>query len=206
MDNVFSQGQMAMLFELPEQDVLNNNRKVKVLAAPAGLHDIEYDINMSKEDYINSGFYEVKVGIAPIRTQSVNRYMQCQRKQYALKHRVTSTIHACMEDTLQKVAMKVTDLMFKLWDKGQIVVALTRTKFGKNIIVFGEKEETVEAIVRLVQIRSQWTDFMENVLDLINENDNNPTRVPTLTQSSFPFQICDIALPHCKIGFLYFLI
>ena len=36
MDNVFSQGQMAMLFKLPEQDVLNSNRKVKVLAAPTG--------------------------------------------------------------------------------------------------------------------------------------------------------------------------
>ena len=48
---------------------------MKFLAAAAGLHDIEYDINMSKEDYINSGFYEVKVGIAPILTQSINRYM-----------------------------------------------------------------------------------------------------------------------------------
>jgi hypothetical protein len=47
---------------------------------------------------------------------------------------------------------------------------------------------------------------MENLLDLITENDNNPTRVPTLSQSSFPFRICDIALPHCKTGFVYFLI
>jgi hypothetical protein len=155
MDNVYSQGQMDMLYELPEQDVLNSNRKVKVLAAPAGLYDIEYDITISKEDYINSGFYEVKVGIAPIRTQSFNRYMQCQRKKYALKNLVTSTIHACMGDTLQKVAMKVTDFMFELWDKGQIVVTLTRTKFGKNIILFGEKEKTVEVIVILVLIRSQ---------------------------------------------------
>ena len=132
--------------------------------------------------------------------------MKCQRKQYALKRRVTSTIHACMGDTLQKVAMKVTDLMFELWDKGQILVSLTRTKFGENIILVGEKEETVEAIVRLVKIRSQWTDFMENVLDLITDNDNNPTRVTTLTQSSFSLRICNIALPHCKTGFVYFLL
>ena len=111
-----------------------------------------------------------------------------------------------MGDTLHKVAMKVTDLMFELWDKGQIVVALTRTKFGKNIILVGQKEETVEAIVRFVQIRSQWTNFMESVLDLITENDNNLTRLLTLTQSSFPFLIFNIALPHCKTGFVYFLI
>ena len=73
MDNVYIQGQMAMLYDLPEQDTLNSNRKVKVLATPAGLHEIEYDIIMSKEDYINSGFYELKVGIAPILTQSINR-------------------------------------------------------------------------------------------------------------------------------------
>ena len=112
---------------------------MKVLAAPAGLHDIEYDITMSKEDYINSVFYEVKVGISPILTQSINRYMKCQRKQYTLKHRIKYTIHAFMGYTLQKVAMKVKYLMFELWDKGQIVVALTRTKFGKNIILVGQK-------------------------------------------------------------------
>ena len=85
-------------------------------------------------------FYEVKVDIAPILTQAISRYLQAQRKQYALKHRVTSTIHASMGDTLNKVAMQITDAMFKLWCKAQIVVALTQTKLGKNVILVGDVE------------------------------------------------------------------
>ena len=53
-------------------------------AAPTGLHDIEYDDSMSKDDYTAKGFHEVEVGMAPIRTQAINKYQQAQRKQYAI--------------------------------------------------------------------------------------------------------------------------
>ena len=85
---------MALLFDLPNQEQINQNRKINVLAAPTGLHDIVYDNNKSKNDFIRMGFYEVKVGLAPVRTIAINRYQQAQRKQYALRHRVTSTIYA----------------------------------------------------------------------------------------------------------------
>ena len=150
-DGLYSQGQMALLYDLPNQDAISQNRKIKVLAAPTGLHDIEYDDSMSKDDYIAKGFHEVEVGMAPIRTQAINKYQQAQRKQYAIRQRVTSTIHAAMVDTLTKVAIQVTDRMFELWDKAQIIVALTRTKIGKNIIFVGNKQETIESIIRLVK-------------------------------------------------------
>ena len=60
--------------------------------------------------------------------------MQAQRKQHALKHRITSTIHSAMGDILNEAAMKLTGTMFELCDKAQIIVALTRTKHGKKII------------------------------------------------------------------------
>ena len=57
---------MALLFDLPSQETIVRNGKVKVLAAPTGLRDIEYDQSTSKDDYIERGFYEVEVGVAPI--------------------------------------------------------------------------------------------------------------------------------------------
>ena len=60
-----------------------------------------------------------------------------------------------MGDTLNKVAMQLTGTMFELWDKAQIIVALTRTKLGKNIIFVGDKNETINSIIKLVQTRSQ---------------------------------------------------
>ena len=156
------------------------------------------------------GFYEVDIGLAPTRTQAITRYQQAQRQQYGLKHRVTSTIHAAMGDTLSKVAMQITDTMFELWDKAQVIVAFSRTKVGKNVILVGDKEETIESIVKLVQRRSQWTDYMEDIMKLITideTQENLTTRVaPSLDQSSFPFRICDISLPQCQTGFVYFLI
>ena len=50
---------------------------------------------------------------------------------------------------------------------------------------------------------------MENILNFItisNDNPNNQDTVPTLNQDTFPFRICDISLPQCKTGFVYFLI
>ena len=48
--------------------------------------------------------------------------------------------------------------------------------------------------------------FMANILELITIDENNPRRVPILTQESFSFCIRDISLPVCNISFVYFLI
>ena len=209
-EGLYSQGQMALLYDLPEQEVLQRNGKFKVLAAPTGLHDINFDNDETKEEYIDMGFYEVDVGLAPVRTQAISRYKQAQRSQYGLKHRITSTIHASMGDTLSKVAMQITNSKFELWDKAQLIVSVTRTKIGKKLIFVGDKEETIESIIKLVQKRSQWLDYMENILDLITigeEEQNLTTRVlPHMNQDSFPYRICDMSLPHCKTGFVYFLL
>ena len=144
---------------------------IKVLEAPTGLHDIIFDHSSSKEFHFSKGFEEIEVGIAPIRTHGVCRLMQAQRKQYALKYRVKSKIHSAMGDTLNKVAMQFIGTMFELWDKAQIIVALTRIKLGKNIFFVGDKNEIIDSIIKLVQTRSQRTDFMENNLSLVTIND-----------------------------------
>ena len=51
----------------------------------------------------------MSVWIVPQRIQSVGRNIQAQRKQYGLKHRVTSTIHPAMGDTLRRVATKISN-------------------------------------------------------------------------------------------------
>ena len=71
------------------------------------------------------------------RTQYIKNYVQARRKQYGLKHYFNSTIHASMGETLHKVAVEISD--DGLWDKAQVVVACSRTKFGKNTIFVGEK-------------------------------------------------------------------
>ena len=104
----FSQSQMALLYDLPDQTDLNGWKKIKVLAAPPGIKDIEFDEEASKDLYLERGFKEVRVGVAPERTRLLKNSTQAKRKQYGLRHRVTSTIHAAMGDTLISMATEIS--------------------------------------------------------------------------------------------------
>ena len=46
---------MCLLFDLPEQIDLDNWRRIKVLVAPAGMKEIIFDDEKSKDDYIAEG-------------------------------------------------------------------------------------------------------------------------------------------------------
>ena len=83
---------------------------------------------------MNQGWKEVLLGTAPEKTISAGYRIQTQRRQYGLKHRVFSTVHASMGNTENKVATEISDTIstFKLWDKSQVIVVISRTKVGKN--------------------------------------------------------------------------
>ena len=207
-DGKFSNAQLCMLLDLPEQSDLDNFRKISVLIAPPAVQDIEYSNEKTKQQYLNEGWKEEKIGTAPEKVHKVSGWLQAQRKQYGLKHRVTSTIHASMGDTLIKVAIEISDMgVYKLWDKAQVIVALSRTRIGKNTIFVGNKENTVNALVTLIQQRNQWTDYMEKVLELvtINMTENTDTNLFDQQQSN-PYNVCDIPLPQDNLGYVYFLV
>ena len=125
----------------------------------------------------------MKVGFAPVRTRSIGRNIQGKRKQYGLTHRVTSTIHAAMGDTLTRVNIQVllNDSTFKLWDKAQVIVAFSRTKKGKHLIFVDNKNETILVLVDIIKRKTLWTDYMEHVVDLVtmNTDDDNSARIMT---------------------------
>lgn len=208
----FLQSQMCFIYDIPEQRQLDNWEKIKVLVAPPGMKEIEYDASKSKQFYLDIGFKEVKIGVANEYTQALPNNMQARRKQYGLKHYVSSTIHGAMGDTLTFMATTISnnDSNFNLWDKGQLIVILSRTKFAKNSIFVGSKTETLNALKELLTSRTQWTDYIEEVLDLItiNTDDDNSDPYPTrvITPRAYPFRICDFALPTDQSGYVYMLV
>eukprot|EP00957_Ditylum_brightwellii_P146940 11187120-Ditylum_brightwellii.AAC.1 len=103
--------------------------------------------------YLDEGYEEVQIGTVPQCTQVLTNNIQAKQKQYGLKHRVTSTIHAAMGDTLPSIATKIsrTNGNFKMWDKG-------------------DKNEALAALKDLLTRKMQWTDYMEEVLHLITKN------------------------------------
>ena len=107
---------------------------------------------MTKEHFLSLGYKERFIGISPTHTQMLHNNMQGRRKQYGLRHRVTSTIHAAMGDTLTKMATEISrsHRNFKMWDKGQLIVISSRTKSAKDTIFVGNKNDTLRAFRALL--------------------------------------------------------
>ena len=79
--------------------------------------------------------------------------MQRQRKQYGIQHNFSGTMHYSMSDTLPSVStlLSIADNNYYMWGKVQVLVILARTKLDKDIIFFGNKEITLNALVRLLK-------------------------------------------------------
>ena len=206
-DGKFDQAQIAVLYDLPRQDDLNNWKKVKVLLAPPGWKDVDFDMTRAKSAFIEDKFREISIGVAPDRIISITRTIQGRRKQYGLRHRVTGTIHSAMGDTFESMATSIslTDSNFGLWDKGQLIVIISRTRDPKKTIFVGNKNDTLNAFRSLLKSRTQWTDFMEYLLDVITVNADSEEDLYTFSPVLYPFRICDLPLPQCRTGFVYML-
>ena len=189
----FSQSQMALLYDLPSQEQLDNWQKIPMLIAPPGTKEIEFDETKLKQAYLDDGFKEQRVGIAKEYTQSLSNNLQGRRKQYGLKPYVSLTIHSAMGDTLQYMATQISsnDSNFHLWDKGQLVVILSRTKLARNSIFVGPKNDTLNALTELLMKKTQWSDYIEEVLSLVTINNSETFRQlhtrNSMNQNAFPF-------------------
>ena len=208
-DGKFSQSQIGLLLEVPTHNTVNRFKKISILVSPPGLKDVQYDPNKSEKEYLDEGWTKHKVGSCRETTHSVEGNIKAQRKQYGLKPNVTSTVHASMGDTLHKVATEVSleHSHYMLWDKAQVIVLLSRTRTGKDLIFVGNKIATIKALCNLVKGTSQWADYMENVLHIISVNgERNKRKQLYIHCTSYPFRMKDFYLPVCKTGFVYMLV
>ena len=122
---------------------------------------------------------------------------------------MTNTIHGAQGETLPQMATEINilDPDFNIWDKGQLIVLLTRTKKAEDIVFVGHKEDTLRALTSVLLSRTQWTDYIDHVLSIItiSTNTNHEVMVRPMNQNDYPFRICDISLPSTRTGFVYFL-
>ena len=86
---------------------------------------------------------------------------------------------------------------------------LSQTKRARDTIFVGDKDDTLNALVELLLHRTQWTDYMENVLNIVDINTNNDgiAREPrVLDQQTYPFRIADISVPEDSTGYVYMIV
>ena len=207
----FSQSQLCLLLELPTNEDIQEFCRIKVMVAPPGLKEFFYEGITDNNYYIQRGWKIELLGVAHTYEIPIPGGMKAICKQYKVKHHVTSTVHACQGDTLHRVATEIsyTNKNFTLWDKGQVVVLLSRTREGKHVIFVGSKVDTIRCLISLIQVKSQWMDYMEKIISLVSINNRtqiDSPLIPIFDYSSIPFEFNQLPLPQCNTGYVYLIV
>ena len=74
-----------------------------------------------------------------------------------------------MGDKFQSIAVEISlrNKNVKMWDKGQMVANASRTKEATHTIFVGDKNDTILALKSLLSRKTQWIDYMEEVLFIV---------------------------------------
>jgi predicted GIY-YIG superfamily endonuclease len=206
----FSQTQLAILCDVPDQQTVEEYRPIPVLCAPPGTKYIDFQVE-SKQQLIDLGWTEQHAIAAPQHARNVGGGTKARRQQYGLRPHVSNTLHGAMGATLSKVAteINVRGTGNQLWEKGQVVVLVSRTKYCRDLIFVGDQNATLEVICSLIQVQSQYDQYIEHVLDVLstashNADTNQHNRV--IDEQRHFLQTNDIPLPEGGIGCCYLLI
>ena len=103
---------------------------------------------------------------------------------------------------------------FKIKYKAKMIIILISTKRARDTIFVGNKNDTLDTFSTLITRRTQWNNYMEEIISIIainlptnyDSNTKESTRSKIITQSTFPFRVCDVSLPQCNTGYVYMLI
>ena len=207
-DCVLIHYKLTLFYGVPRQIDLDSFQRIKILVCPP---TITYDTFISnpdlpKDHYIQIGLKEVSIVKVPEQIVFCND-LKCILHQCGLRHYGTGNIHGAMGETYNRMAILLSDTekLFSLWDRGQLIVNLSRTRIMKNDIFVGPKNETICGLKFLLNQITQWCDYIEEVMKITNFNPNiNFESSPSLNQFSFSFRNCSIPLPQYQTGSVYF--
>ena len=203
MEGKYSQGQLAFLFDVPTMDDVNAGKSIKVWVAPPGFKEFPL-VPCSRESLTSSKWVEVAVPLHTTIHTEVFKGILGRRTQYGLKPRIASTIHKAMGKTLSSIVTCVTpfplqgsnDVVdFTLWEAGQAVVLLSRTRYAKDIIFVGDRVATSTALLQVLKQQNSHLPMISNLLLVLTNESNQPVVINTPITS---FRPCDADVPKCK--------
>ncbi len=211
----YSQSQIVIMIEQPSNEDIDTWAPLPMMAAPATFSSNDFICveTPTRERLLNEGWTDVIIH-ATKELNPLNSFgTECYRKQYTLKHIGTSTINKTQGQTIVgPVAIEVTPKCSP-WDKEQCVVMLSRTPEARMIYIAGDKEFAIEKIWAVLCKRTQWTDYVESILNnwAIDgdgvESQNNDERGVLDLDKTFPWKLCNITLLNNNdSGFVYMLI
>ena len=193
------------MVDVPTVEQLAANQSISVFAAPPGVKCAPVVVE-GREHLMREGWLEVSVGMAPEYPLTMQQYgVRAKRKAYGLRPFVASTIHGVQGATLPELATRIefSDKEFRLWEKAQLVVLISRTRFLSSIFFVGSKASTLQMVRKVMAIRCQFAEYTEHVLRTAA---GQFSVAPTIDMSVHPFRPRDTILPDDESGFCYMLV
>ena len=202
----FAQSQLAVLADVPTKAQVREVEPVRVYLAPEGTKSIPTTLS-SETDFLRNGYRIERVGQAPCRTQYIGLGFQAKRLQYGLRHRIAATIHAGMGQDLPAFITKVDGpKMYRLFQREQVVVLLSRTHYAKDIYFVGDPVETAKVLWEALNVQSQYGKYLSYLMDQLTGKTNTDGFKYSIELPYFhPCQPIDSGLPQDNSGYVYIL-
>lgn len=207
----FNQGQLALLLDVPDPDVVSTRRPLELWRGPTGEKSFPPSIECTPSILRQRGWIPIKVSFSVTRGTSVDRGIQGRRWQYPLRPRIALTIHACMGSTLSAIVTALipppgSRLNFSLWEKAQIVVLVSRTELAKRIFFVGDREATIRHILEVLEKPHRFLAQIHNLLQHLFRETQQTTGLPGrhhLTEQTI-YRPCDAVV--CQTPIVYLLV
>jgi len=149
---------------------------------------------------------QLKKSWSHMMTMGSKQKTHARRKQYPLDYHICTTIHSAMGQTLDQVATSMSnrDKNYRLWDRSQLLVALSRTRSLNNLTIVGNWNENMAAVRTLLKKTSKTSAYIQKKLHILNVIRNEPiARIIPPAPSTVRIQA---ELPTEKCGFVYMLV
>ena len=198
----FSATQLALLSRVPTQSITDAFQEIEIWAAPAGTRDATLP-SYDDATLLAHKWTLQKVGTAPeYERVDYGRKVRMKRRQYGLRHHIASTIHAAIGHTVPKIAARLDLPAYRLWERAQAVVLVTRTGKLSDIIFVGDKDNNIQAIIDAFSLKDQWTDYMISLVDILSCAGPSPVLQQGILH---PYRPRDVDLPRAGVGVVYML-
>ena len=203
----FTQGQLAVVWDVPVQTDLDEWKPVKLLLGPVGTK-VGPGGDESKEYLISRGWTEISVRKRTAQSWvRVGNGLLGRRTQYPFALRMAMTIHASMGATMKKLVTSVTMEGCDLWMSELVVVLLSRTTELRDIYFIGDANETVNKLLMALVKKNRFHKYMHQLL----RNMGVKGRYVAANGGAFidrgllPWRPLDTDLPGNGVGVVYLL-
>ena len=172
----FQQGQLAILLDFDEEDVLRK-RPLGFFRGPPGCKEFPLFEDFTPTRLEALGWKLVSVPWDQSKPTRIMNNLVARRGQYGVRLRVASTIHASMGSTFGKMITAVSnnsqypDLDFTLWEAAQAVVLISRTRTCSDMYFIGDPEDVARSLLGVLTTTTRYLPYIRSLAQMLCNED-----------------------------------